>query len=56
MTREETYLVFLSLKYPNWEFSFVEPEDFERRKFDGWSEYAAQNPPMGNGSETNKGL
>jgi len=36
MTREETYLAFLWLSYPDWEFAFVEPEDVGRRKSDGW--------------------
>ncbi len=39
MTREETYLAFMSFKYPDWEFAFVESEDVERRKVDGWSEH-----------------
>ncbi len=54
MTREETYLAFLGFKYPDWEFAFVEPEDVERRKSDGWS--VAKNPSVDNGPETNKGL
>ena len=37
MTREETYLAFLRFAYPDWEFAFVESEDVEQRKFDGWS-------------------
>ena len=54
MTREEIYLVFMNLKYPDWEFAFVESEDVERRKSDGWS--MAENLTICDEPKANEGL